>query len=56
LTGEALTASHQGKITKMAEGLELKAVNPSSRLAWEVPLQAHEEVTLTYTYKIYISH
>lgn len=56
LTGEGLEAGHQGRIQKMAEGLELRTINPNSRITWEVPLQPHQEITLTYKYRIYISH
>ncbi|MGB8952128.1 MAG: hypothetical protein WCC06_05615 [Candidatus Aminicenantales bacterium] len=56
LTGEVIKVSHGGKVQKLAEGLELRAVNLNSRISWEVTVKAGEEKTLTYTYRVYISH
>ena len=52
VTGEVLAVSHDGKITKVAEGL--RGVNFNSFISWEIPVKAGEEVEITYTYKVYI--
>lgn len=54
LTGDVEDTSAEGKVVKVAEGM--KAVNPASRIAWEVPLQPGEERTLTYTYFVYVRY
>ena len=56
LTGEVLDASHDGRVQKIAEGINLKRVNPSSVITWEVPVKAGAEARLTYKYKVYVAH
>ncbi|MCJ7611516.1 MAG: DUF4139 domain-containing protein [Candidatus Aminicenantes bacterium] len=55
LTGEVLEVSPQGKTQKMAEGLELRAINPNSRITWEILLNPGQDITLAYKYKIFVS-
>jgi hypothetical protein len=54
VTGEVLAVSHDGKITKVAEGL--RGVNFNSFISWEIPVKAGEEIEVSYTYKVYIRH
>jgi len=54
LTGEVLEASHGGKVTKVAEGLQ--GVNYKSTISWEIPLKAGEEKEITYQYQVYVRH
>ena len=56
LTGEVLEAGGGGLVEKAAEGLKSRAVNPNSRITWEIPLEPGRELTLSYKYKIYVSH
>jgi len=55
LTGEVLEVSPQGKTQKMAEGLGLRAINPNSRITWEILLNPGQDITLSYKYKIFVS-
>ncbi len=52
ITGEVLKTSPNGKVKKIAEGL--KGANYNSFISWEIPVEAGEEVMVTYTYKVYI--
>ena len=54
LTGEVVSSSSDGKAEKTSE--EIKAVNPTSIITWEVPLKAGEEKTLDYTYFTYVRY
>lgn len=53
VVGEVLTISQNGKFERTAEAVQ--AVNPVSRLSWDFPLKAGEEVTLTYRYKVLVN-
>ncbi len=53
VVGEVLTISPNGKFERTAEAVQ--AVNPVSRLSWDFPLKAGEEVTLTYRYKVLVN-
>jgi len=52
ITGEVLEAAYEGKVKKVAEGIT--GVNSSSLISWEIPLKAGKEITLPYSYKVYI--
>ncbi|MBN1445369.1 MAG: hypothetical protein JW957_04600 [Candidatus Omnitrophica bacterium] len=52
ITGEVLEAGYEGKIKKVAEGIT--GVNSSSLISWEIPLKTGKEITLPYSYKVYI--
>jgi len=54
LTGEVVKVSHNGKIEKIAEGL--KGVNQNSVISWEIPIKAGQEITVTYSYKVYVTY
>jgi hypothetical protein len=54
ITGEVIEVSHEGKVDKVAEGL--RGVNYNSFISWEIPVEAGEEVEITYSYKVYIRH
>ncbi|HUV04277.1 MAG TPA: hypothetical protein VMX94_04145 [Armatimonadota bacterium] len=54
LTGEVVSASHDGKVEKQAEGVN--PVNPTSLITWEVPLNPGEEKTLEYSYYAYVRY
>jgi hypothetical protein len=56
ITGEVLSASQDGKIKKLAEGISRRRANSSSIITWEVPVGAGAEAKLTYSYKIYVSN
>ena len=51
LTGEILTATANGKISR--QGLNLQAVNPNSTVKWNLKLP-NGETEITYTYKVYV--
>jgi len=51
ITGEVVEAG-DGKVKKVAEGIT--GVNSSSLISWEIPLKAGKEITLPYSYKVYI--
>lgn len=51
MVGQVLTASDMGKITK--EGLNLQAINPNSRIKWNLTL-APGAKEIKYTYKVYV--
>jgi hypothetical protein len=52
--GEVTSAGQGGSAVKTTEGF--RAVNPTSIITWEVPLQPGEEKSLDYTYHTYISY
>jgi hypothetical protein len=52
VSGEILETAPVAEDVQTAEGL--RQVNPRHVLTWEVPLEAGEELTLTYTYQVYI--
>ncbi len=52
ITGEMQEGSPEAAVVKLAAGL--RGVNPHSRLTWELPLPAGEELELSYTYTVYI--
>lgn len=54
VVGEVVSASDGGKVEKAAEGI--RAVNPTSIITWEVPLEPGEEKTLDYTYFTYVRY
>lgn len=54
LTGEVVSTDAGGKAEKTSE--EIKAVNPTSIITWEVPLKAGEEKILDYTYFTYVRY
>ena len=53
LKGDVIEASHKGKTTKVAQGLE--GVNFNSVINWEIPVKSGEKIKVTYKYKVYIS-
>jgi len=52
VVGEILTSSDGGKITKLAGGLG--EVNGRGRSVWNLSISPAQEVTRTYTYRVYI--
>jgi hypothetical protein len=52
LDGQTVSSTPEAKVTKRAAGA--RAVNPTERLRWELPLAAGEAKTLRYTYKVYV--
>jgi hypothetical protein len=56
LTGEVIDASHDGRVQKIAEGINLKRVNPNSVITWEIPVKGGAEARLVYKYKVYVAH
>lgn len=52
LTGEVVEKSEAGKSVALATGRG--AVNPNSKIEWEIPLRPGEEKTVTYRYRIYV--
>jgi hypothetical protein len=50
--GETLSSTPAAKVTKRA--LAPKAVNPTEKLEWEVPLAPGEAKTVRYAYKVYV--
>ncbi len=53
IAGEVLTATPNAKVERTTEAIQ--TVNPNSKLTWEFPLKAGEEVTLTYRYKVLVN-
>ena len=53
VAGEVLTTTPNAKVERTTEAIQ--TVNPTSKLTWEFPLKAGEEVTLTYRYKVLVS-
>lgn len=51
-TGELVTASNNGKETKLAKGL--RDVNPRTKIVWEPTMKSGDKLELTYSYKIYV--
>lgn len=51
--GEVLTTTPNAKVERTTEAVQ--TVNPTSRLVWELPVKAGEEVTLTYRYKVLVN-
>jgi hypothetical protein len=51
---EGTTISHQPKAKVTRRALRPKAINPTERLEWEVPLAAGEEKTVKYRYKVWV--
>ena len=56
ITGEVTSASHDGKIKKLADGISRRRANSSSIITWEAPVRAGAEAKLSYSYKIYVSN
>ena len=52
LIGEVLSATDNGKTEKLAE--VIRALNPTSRVTWDLTLKAGEEKVITYRYKILV--
>jgi hypothetical protein len=52
VTGEVVAASDQGKSIKLATARS--AVNPVSKINWEIPLKGGEKKTITYRYRVYV--
>jgi len=50
--GTTLSQQPQAKVTRRA--LRPKAINPTERLEWEVPLAAGESKTVKYRYKVWV--
>lgn len=50
LTGETLSQANDGKSNALAS--HMNAVNPSTRLTWDITLAAGGRETVTYTYKV----
>jgi len=51
---EGTSLSHQPKAKVTRRALRPKAINPTERLEWEVPLGAGEEKTVKYRYKVWV--
>jgi len=51
---EGTTLSHQPKAKVTRRALRPRAINPTERLEWEVPLGAGEEKTVKYRYKVWV--
>ena len=52
IIGEVIEAGYDAEITMVAEGIT--GVNPSSSVRWQILLEAGEEITVYYNYKVYI--
>lgn len=50
--GEVITAAELGKPEKLA--VAIQAINPTSRITWDIPLKPGEEKTIQYTYKVFV--
>lgn len=50
--GEVITAAELGKSEKLA--VAIQAINPTSRITWDIPLKPGEEKTIQYTYKVFV--
>ncbi|QUW03743.1 hypothetical protein J8C06_04740 [Chloracidobacterium validum] len=53
IAGEVLSVSPNGKVERPAQAIQ--SVNPASRVMWEFPMKAGEEVTLSYRYKVLVN-
>lgn len=51
---EGTSLSHQPKAKVTRRALRPRAINPTERLEWEVPLAAGEEKTVKYRYKVWV--
>ncbi len=54
IIGEVTSTGLNGKVEKM--GVKIRAVNPTSVVTWDVPLDPGEEKTLDYAYFTYIRY
>lgn len=52
IDGQTILREPEGKVTRLA--LQPKAVNPSERLEWHVPLPAGGTATVRYRYKVWV--
>jgi len=52
LRGNVESQSDDGKAEKLGEAISVD--NPTSRLTWEITLQAGEECSITYRYKVWV--
>ena len=52
IEGQTLSRDLDGKVTRLA--LQPRAVNPTERLEWQVPLPAGETRTVKYRYKVWV--
>lgn len=52
LVGEVLTATDEGKVEKLGEGI--RGVNSTSRISWDLKLKPGEEKVITYRYKVLV--
>jgi len=52
IEGQTILREPQGKVTRLA--LQPKAVNPSERLEWQVPLPAGGTAVVRYRYKVWV--
>ena len=52
IEGQTILREPEGKVTRLA--LQPKAVNPSERLEWQVPLPAGGTATVRYRYKVWV--
>jgi hypothetical protein len=52
LVGEILTATDEGKVEKLGEGI--RGVNSTSRITWDLKLKPGEEKAITYRYKVLV--
>lgn len=53
LTGEVVEAQGNPTLTKIAKGL--KEINPKTRLEWTKEIDPGQKLTLTFSYKVYVS-
>lgn len=56
ISGEVLSTNHDGKVRKLAEGISRRRANANSLITWEAPIGSGAEITLTYSYKIYVAN
>ena len=54
LRGEVISSTDDGKVEKLAHGIELD--NPLSQLTWDFTLKAGEKKTVTYRYKDFVRY
>jgi len=54
VVGEVISAGQKAKVEKAAEGI--RALNPTSVITWDVPLELGEEKTLDYAYFTYVRY
>lgn len=52
LEGEVAEVTSGGEVEKLAEGYG--GINPTSRITWDLPLAAGQDLTLGYTYNVYV--